>query len=111
MVRSGEAGGLSGAPLFDLSTLQLARFYSFTEGKIPLVGVGGISNAEQAWSKICAGASLLQLYSALVFRGPALVQEILGGLSQKLADKKMTSLNQAIGSTAENCAYQSPVGK
>ena len=109
--QAGEAGGLSGAPLFDLSTLQLARFYSFTEGKIPLVGVGGISNAEQAWSKICAGASLLQLYSALVFRGPALVQEILSGLSQKLADKKMTSLNQAIGSTAENFAYQSPVGK
>jgi dihydroorotate dehydrogenase len=61
--QAGEAGGLSGAPLFDLSTLQLARFYSFTEGKIPLVGVGGISNAEQAWSKICAGASLLQLYT------------------------------------------------
>ena len=65
-----ETGGLSGAPLFELSTRQLARFYLLTKGKIPLVGVGGISNAEQAWRKICAGASLLQLYSALVFQGP-----------------------------------------
>ena len=72
-----ETGGLSGAPLFDLSTRQLARFYLLTKGKIPLVGVGGISNADHAWRKICAGASLLQLYSALVFQGPELVQEIL----------------------------------
>ena len=106
-----QAGGLSGAPLFDLSTLQLARFYNLTEGKIPLIGVGGISNAEQAWSKICAGASLLQLYSALIFQGPALLQEILSGLSKKLTGNKMTSLNQAIGRDAKNFAYQSPVGK
>ncbi len=83
-----ETGGLSGAPLFDLSTQQLARFYLLTKGKIPLVGVGGISNADHAWRKICAGASLLQLYSALVFQGPELVQEILSGLSRKLAEQK-----------------------
>jgi dihydroorotate dehydrogenase len=70
-----ETGGLSGAPLFDLSTRQLARFYLLTEGKIPLVGVGGIAKAEHAWSKICAGASLLQLYSALVFQGPELCRK------------------------------------
>jgi dihydroorotate dehydrogenase len=109
--RAGETGGLSGVPLFDLSTRQLARFYTLTEGKIPLIGVGGISTTDQAWSKICAGACLLQLYSALVFQGPALVQEILCGLSQKLTDNKMTSLNQAIGRDAKNPAYQSPVGK
>jgi len=106
-----ETGGLSGAPLFDLSTRQLARFYSLTRGKVPLIGAGGISNAEQAWSKICAGAPLLQLYSALVFQGPELLQEILLGLSRKLAGKKFASLSDAVGSSAEQIAHQSPLGK
>jgi dihydroorotate dehydrogenase len=106
-----EAGGLSGVPLFDLSTRQLARFYSLTKGKIPLIGVGGISNAEQAWSKICAGAFLLQLYSALVFQGPELLQEILNGLSRKISQNKMTGLAEAVGISADELAYQSPLGK
>ena len=106
-----ETGGLSGVPLFDLSTRQLARFYILTKGKIPLIGVGGISNAEQAWSKICAGASLLQLYSALVFQGPGLVQEVLHGLSRKISQNKMTNLGEAVGISAEKLAHQSPVGK
>jgi dihydroorotate dehydrogenase len=106
-----ETGGLSGVPLFDLSTQQLARFYGLTKGKIPLIGVGGISNAEQAWSKICAGASLLQLYSALVFQGPELLQEILDGLSRKLAGKKFANLSASVGSSAEQIAHQSPLGK
>jgi dihydroorotate dehydrogenase len=102
-----EQGGLSGAPLFDLSTQKLAQFYLCTEGKIPLIGVGGISNAEQAWEKLCAGASLLQIYSALVFQGPALVDDILEGLSQK----SFTSLDEVIGSRAASIAHQSPAGK
>ncbi len=102
-----EAGGLSGVPLFDLSTQCLAQFYLCTEGKIPLIGVGGISNAEQAWTKICAGASLLQLYSALVFQGPALVPEILKGLSEK----QFSNLDQVIGSQAKTFAHQNPLGK
>jgi dihydroorotate dehydrogenase len=106
-----ETGGLSGAPLFDLSTQQLARFYVLTKGKIPLVGVGGIANAERAWSKICAGASLLQLYSALVFQGPELVQEILSGLSRKFTEKKFTKLDEAVGTSAEEIAHHSPLGK
>ena len=106
-----ETGGLSGVPLFELSTQQLARFYILTKGKIPLVGAGGISNVEQAWSKICAGASLVQLYSALVFRGPELVQEILIGLSRKLAEKKFANLSASVGSSAEQIAHQSPLGK
>ena len=106
-----ETGGLSGAPLFDLSTQQLARFYVLTKGKIPLVGVGGIANADQAWRKICAGASLLQLYSALVFQGPELVQEILSGLSHKLAAKKFAKLGEAVGSSAKEIAHHSPLGK
>ena len=106
-----ETGGLSGAPLFDLSTRQLARFYLLTEGKIPLVGVGGIANTEHAWSKICAGASLLQLYSALVFHGPELVQDILSGLSQKLSRKKFATLSEAAGNSAEEIAHHSPLGR
>ena len=106
-----ETGGLSGAPLFDLSTQQLARFYLLTMGKIPLVGVGGIANVEHAWSKICAGASLLQLYSALVFQGPELVQDILSGLSRKLAEKKFATLSDAVGSSAEEIIHHSPLGK
>jgi dihydroorotate dehydrogenase len=103
---AGEAGGLSGAPLFELSTRQLARFYLLTEGRIPLVGVGGISSAEQAWLKITAGASLLQLYSALVFKGPALIGDILSGLSMRLQKSGFNSLQQAVGSAAASIAHQ-----
>jgi dihydroorotate dehydrogenase len=106
-----ESGGLSGLPLFDLSTRQLAKFYLLTKGEIPLIGAGGISNADQAWTKICAGASLLQLYSALVFRGPALLQEILHGLARKISENKMTDLGAAVGCEAQKLAHQSPVGK
>jgi dihydroorotate dehydrogenase len=108
---SQETGGLSGLPLFEPSTRQLAQFYLLTKGKIPLVGVGGISNADQAWQKICAGASLLQVYSALVFQGPELVQEILAGLSRKLADSNFAALSDAVGNSAEKIAHQSPLGK
>ena len=107
----GEAGGLSGQSLFDFSTRQLAKFYVLTGGKTPLIGVGGISNAEQAWIKIQAGASLLQLYSALVFHGPSLIEEILHGLSQKLVENRMKNLDEAVGSNAKNLAHQSPIGK
>lgn len=106
-----ETGGLSGAPLSGFSTQQLARFFVLTKGKIPLVGVGGISSTDHAWRKICAGASLLQLYSALVFQGPELVQEILSGLSRKLAEKNIEKLGDAVGSAAKEIAHQSPLGK
>ncbi len=106
-----EQGGLSGQPLFELSTSQLARFYVITEGKIPLIGVGGISNTEQAWGKICAGAALLQIYSALVFHGPALIEDILTGLDRKLIQYKMTNLEEAIGSSAREIAHHNPFGR
>ncbi|MGH6820389.1 MAG: quinone-dependent dihydroorotate dehydrogenase [Methylocella sp.] len=103
---AGEQGGLSGAPLFDLSTRQLARLYLLTGGKIPLIGVGGIGNAEQAWTKILAGATLLQLYSALVFKGPGLVGEILGGLARRLDRSGAASLTEIVGREAEALAHQ-----
>ena len=77
-----EAGGLSGKPLFERSTLCLKNFYQSTGGKIPLIGVGGIHDADSARAKFAAGASLVQLYSALIYHGPALVQEICAGLSK-----------------------------
>jgi dihydroorotate dehydrogenase len=76
-----EAGGLSGAPLHALSTHQLKAFHDMTGGKIPLIGVGGIHDAATAQAKFAAGASLVQLYSALVYKGPGLVREICSGLA------------------------------
>ena len=101
-----EAGGLSGAPLFALSTRQLARLYLLTGGRIQLVGAGGISDAETAWTKLRAGASLLQLYSALVYRGPDLVGEVLRGISQKLDALGLKSLAEVTGGAAEALAHQ-----
>ena len=92
-----EAGGLSGAPLFEPSTAVLRDMYRLTGGKLPIVGVGGIASAEQAYAKIRAGASLVQLYSALVFEGPALIGRIKRGLVDLLARDGFTSIAQAVG--------------
>lgn len=78
---AGEAGGLSGRPLFDLSTRRLRRMAALVEGAVPLVGVGGIGSAADARAKLEAGATLVQLYSALVYEGPGLVPRILDGLA------------------------------
>ncbi|CAN5262219.1 quinone-dependent dihydroorotate dehydrogenase [soil metagenome] len=106
--RRGEAGGLSGKPLFDRSTGCLARLYSLTEGRIPLIGVGGISSAETAWHKIRAGASLLQLYTALVFNGPALIDDILLGLVDRMEQAGARSLAECVGRDADR--YQGLAG-
>jgi dihydroorotate dehydrogenase len=79
-----EAGGLSGRPLFALSTRRLAQTYLRVEGQFPLIGVGGVDGPEAAFAKLEAGASLLQLYSALVFEGPGLVSRIKQGLLTRL---------------------------
>jgi dihydroorotate dehydrogenase len=98
-----EAGGLSGKPLFGMSTRLLAHACLRTEGRLPLVGVGGIDSAEAAWAKIRAGASLVQLYSALVYKGPGLIGEIKQGLVRRLAVEG-TTLAQAVGSDAGTIA-------
>ncbi|WP_425099575.1 quinone-dependent dihydroorotate dehydrogenase [Tropicibacter sp. S64] len=92
-----ETGGLSGQPLFEMSTRTLARLYDLTEGNLPLIGVGGIGSAEQAYAKIRAGASALQLYTALVYGGLSLVPEILGGLERLLARDGFETVAQAVG--------------
>jgi dihydroorotate dehydrogenase len=92
-----EAGGLSGRPLFARSTALLAEMYRLTEGCLPLIGVGGIDNAEDAYAKIRAGASLVQLYTALVFAGPVLVGEIKSGLARLLRRDGFASITDAVG--------------
>jgi dihydroorotate dehydrogenase len=94
-----ETGGLSGKPLFVPSTKLLAETFQRAERKIPLIGVGGVDSADAAWAKIRAGASLVQLYSAMVYKGPGLIGDIKRGLLQKVEQEK-TSLAQAIGRDA-----------
>ncbi|WFE76222.1 quinone-dependent dihydroorotate dehydrogenase [Roseinatronobacter sp. S2] len=92
-----EAGGLSGAPLFEKSTRVLAQLSQLTDGKLPLVGVGGVSSAQQAYAKITAGASAVQLYSALVYDGLSLVSRINHGLIELLERDGFTHVADAVG--------------
>jgi dihydroorotate dehydrogenase len=101
-----QRGGLSGKPLFELSTRMLARLYLLTGGRLKLIGVGGISDGESALAKIEAGASLIQLYTALVYRGPALIDEILDALRQKLAASGLSSIVDVTGRRAKEIAHQ-----
>jgi dihydroorotate dehydrogenase len=95
-----ETGGLSGRPLFARSTRMLARVYQLTEGKLPLIGVGGISSGEDALAKIEAGASLLQLYTGLVFEGLGLVGRIKRSLLDAIEHAKLDNLSPLIGKRA-----------
>ena len=97
----GQSGGLSGAPLFAPSTRLLARLYKETGGRLPLIGVGGIATAEHAYEKIRAGASALQIYTALVYGGLSLVGEILRGLDQLLAREGFATVAEATGTNTE----------
>ncbi len=99
----GEAGGLSGRPLFARSTRFLAKCYLATGGKLPLIGVGGINSAETALAKIRAGASLIQLYTGLVYAGPALISDIKAALLAEAA-RASAPLTSLIGSEAERWA-------
>jgi dihydroorotate dehydrogenase len=92
-----EAGGLSGAPLTALSTRVLGEFAQASAGRLILVGVGGIGSGAEAYAKIRAGASAVQLYSALVFEGPGLVTRIKRDLAARLRAEGFTSVAQAIG--------------
>lgn len=100
-----ETGGLSGRPLFAPSTRILAETFLRVERKIPLIGVGGVDSAEAAWMKILAGASLVQLYSAMVYKGPGLIGEIKRGLVERLA-RENTSLAEAVGRDSASLARE-----
>lgn len=80
-----ETGGLSGRPLRARSTEVIRHLYRSTEGRVPIIGVGGISTVEDAWEKLLAGASLLQIYSAMVYAGPTLIRDLVVGLQERLA--------------------------
>ena len=97
----GEAGGLSGRPLFAPSTRMLAATYLRVERQFPLVGVGGVDSADTAWAKIEAGATLVQLYSALVYEGPGVVDDIKRGMVARLAT---TTLRDSVGRAASDLA-------
>lgn len=92
-----EAGGLSGAPLRDLAQQRLRDFRKATGGAIPLVGVGGIATAEDAFARIRAGASLVQLYSAMVYAGPGIARTIVTGLERLLQQYGFSAIAEAVG--------------
>ena len=95
---SGESGGLSGAPLRALALERLRDFHKATGGRLPLVGVGGIATAEDAWERIRAGASLVQLYSAMIYEGPGIARRIVRGLEQLMRREGFGSVAEAVGS-------------
>ena len=94
---AGEAGGLSGEPLRDLAQQRLRDFRKATGGAIPLVGVGGIASAEDAWARIRAGASLVQLYSAMVYAGPGIARTIVRELGALMKRDGFASIAEAVG--------------
>jgi dihydroorotate dehydrogenase len=92
-----EAGGISGAPLRQRSTEVIRFIYQQTQGQIPIIGVGGIFTAEDAWEKITAGASLIQTYTGWIYEGPMMVNLTLAGLLTKLEENGLNSISEAVG--------------
>jgi dihydroorotate dehydrogenase len=97
-----EAGGLSGRPLRARSTEVIRHLYQQTRGTLPIIGVGGIFNAADAWEKIAAGASLLQVYTGLIYHGPAICRGIVTGLIARLEARGLGQLNAAVGCEVDN---------
>jgi dihydroorotate dehydrogenase len=93
-------GGLSGAPLRNRATEVISLIYRLTRGVLPIVGVGGVFSAEDAWDKICAGASLIQLYTGFIYEGPEVARRINEGLADILKREGFSSFDEAIGSRA-----------
>lgn len=94
-------GGLSGAPLRDRSNEVIRKIYLLTKGTLPIIGVGGVFTAEDAWEKICSGASLIQLYTGFIYEGPSVARNINEGLRQILSKEGFVSLDEAVGCRAD----------
>ena len=94
-----QTGGMSGLPIQQSSTEMISKIYKMTNGEFPIVGVGGIMSGEDAWQKICAGASLIQAYSGFVFEGASLTKQVVNGIDKKMKQNGYSSLDQAIGSS------------
>jgi dihydroorotate dehydrogenase len=103
-MKKSEAGGLSGRPLFHRATVMLARVHEVTGGKIPLIGIGGIDSPETALAKIEAGASLLQLYTGLIYEGPGLISEIKKGLTSAVRYAGAKNISELRGRRAAEWA-------
>lgn len=99
-----ETGGLSGAPLTERSTKLIAKIYTLTKGQIPIIGVGGIFKGEDAYEKITAGASAIQLYTSLIFHGPPIVQKVKRELNDLLEAHGFDSVEKACGTQAQRFA-------
>lgn len=91
-----EAGGLSGGPLKPLSTRVIRRLYATLQGRVAIIGVGGIRSVEDAWEKLVAGADLVQVYSALIYEGPGLIPRIVAGLERKMHEIGASTLTEAL---------------
>ena len=92
-----EEGGLSGEPLHQISTNMIKKFYKALNGKIPIIGVGGVNSGKSAYEKIIAGASLLQLYTGFVYRGPSTAKDIKKELITILKDEGIQNIKDAVG--------------
>ena len=92
-----ETGGLSGRPLRARSTEVIRHLYRQTRGALPIIGVGGIFDAADAWEKITAGASLIQVYTGMVYEGPGIAKEIVAGLIERMKQRGITEIRQAVG--------------
>ncbi len=92
-----EPGGISGLPVKQRATEVIRFIYQETDGKLPIIGVGGIFNADDAWEKIVAGASILQVYTGWVYEGPWMVNQVLSGLLTKLNDAELDNISEAVG--------------
>jgi dihydroorotate dehydrogenase len=91
-----EHGGLSGRPLKDLSTAAIKKLYSQLQGRVPIIGLGGVENAEDAWEKLVAGADLIQIYTALIYQGPRVVQDIVSGLARRVETSGCATLAETV---------------
>jgi dihydroorotate dehydrogenase len=105
-----ESGGLSGRPLFEPSTRLLARAYLMTGGAMPLIGCGGVEDAETAIAKIEAGANLVQLYTGLALKGHGVVEEILQGLSRAVEARRLSRIGELVGARASFWAGSETTG-
>ncbi len=92
-----EAGGISGAPLRDRSTEVIRFVWKQTQGQLPIIGIGGIFTAQDAWEKIIAGASLVQVYTGWIYEGPWMLRRLLTGLLQKLESRGLSAISEAVG--------------
>lgn len=100
-IKASGDGGLSGAPLRNRSNEVIQMIYRLTNGSLPIIGVGGVFTAEDAWEKICAGASLIQLYTGFIYEGPGIARDINEGLRRILSKEGFVSLDEAVGSRAQ----------